>query len=84
MKKKTSKNEQIPDISHWNHRVIFEDGTFYLTEVYYNEKIKPIGWSEPIVVGDTIEELLEQLTLMSGACIKPVLEVKGNKLCTKK
>jgi hypothetical protein len=84
MNKKTSKKGTLPDFNHWNHRVVYENEVFGICEVIYDKKNKPYAWSEPIVVSDTIEGLLQELTLMAGACIKPVLIAKKNKLWTKK
>jgi hypothetical protein len=78
-----TKAKKEPDFSHWNHRVIYEDGVFGICEVYYDKKIKPIAWTDPIIVAETVEELLHELTLMAGACIRPILKVKGNKLYEK-
>lgn len=84
MKKNTQKKQKTPDFSHWNHRVIYDNEVFGICEVHYDKKIKPIAWTDPIVIGETVEELLQELTLMAGSCIKPILEVKGNKLCKRK
>lgn len=95
MTNKHTKKDKIPtdkevynffygnNFSHWNHRVIYENGVFGICEVHYDKKIKPIAWTEPIVIADTIEELLQVLTKMAGACIKPILSIKGNKLYEK-
>ena len=60
----------------WNHRVLLEDdGTLGIHEVYYGDDGEPFACTEePFVVGDTKEELIEELTRMVACIAKPILE----------
>ena len=59
----------------WNHRVLrYEDGTFGIHEVYYNDDGEPWGFTEsPAAEGDNPEELIETLTRMVACIAEPVL-----------
>lgn len=65
---------------HWNHRVVrtVDDETLEVTlriaEVYYNSDTdKPFSYSEPFLVGETLEELTETVDRMKAALAQPVL-----------
>ena len=66
---------------HWNHRVVrswdeaFGTETFEICEVYYDNDGNVIGHTEAIsLVGNTMQELAEQLALMIECIDKPVIE----------
>jgi hypothetical protein len=58
----------------WNYRVLMhrddpDEIVLGLHEVHYNDG-KIVGWTEePIIVGDTVEELLRVLARMAGAVV---------------
>lgn len=65
-------------MSTWNHRVVKmddEDGTLLLAEVVYDEDGNPLGYHEPFMSSDTIEDLQELITRLSDALDEPVLDV---------
>lgn len=76
-------DQEYPDISHWNHRVIrrtFEIGDeiehqFGVYEVYYDTDGKPIMCTETPVApaGETIEELRTELERYTKALENPIL-----------
>ena len=69
-----AKKNPHPMMTHWNYRIFryknklkgYPDWeSFGLHEAYYDDKDKVEGWTEdPIIVGDSVEELLETLDMM--------------------
>lgn len=61
----------------WNYRIMTLDGgkTFEIHEVYYTSGGKPSSYTQnPISpVGDSITELMDDLTYMMEAFKKPIL-----------
>lgn len=64
-------------MSHWNHRVIeFEglDGPEYgIVEAYYDNDNKLVGHTDPMVVGESIENLRVILKWMEGCLDQPII-----------
>ncbi len=56
----------------WNNRVVNVDGTLMLAEVSYMGG-KPIGYCEPCIVGDDMDELRRVVARLTEALDKPVL-----------
>jgi hypothetical protein len=81
MKKNTQKKRKIPNITHWNYRVIKDRDFLSIYEVHYN-KNKPIAWTEETTFpsGETLEELKMDLLNYMSAIARPVLIIKNNKL----
>ena len=51
----------------WNYRIIKDDETYGLYEVFYNEKGEIALHSEnPDVVGESVDEIIKSLELMLG------------------
>ena len=50
----------------WHYQILkYKDGSFGLHEIYYDDDDKLIGHTEkPVSVGDTVEEILEDLEMM--------------------
>ena len=72
--------------SHWNYRIVAErgkDGSYFYSvrDVYYKDG-NPHSWgAEPQhPIGETAEDVITDLSLMSNASSAPLLVVKGNKL----
>lgn len=58
-------------MGHWNYRVMkYDVGGFGLCEVYYNEKGDIIGYTDPVVSGDDLDELHSTINLMKSALQK--------------
>ena len=70
--------------STWNHRVMClpsengGDDWFTIQEVYYEDGVV-VGYADPCVGGDTLEELKETITRFYGALGQPVLH--ENEFC---
>lgn len=61
-------------MSHWNYRVIYGDGEFWLAEVYY-EGDEPVAYSDPVpMVAESIKELDYMSFRLYSAFYKPMLE----------
>ena len=63
----------------WNYRVIkHAEQQFSIHEVYYDEEGKPHSMTvDPVsAFGETLEELKDDLLLISVALTKPVLDAK--------
>jgi hypothetical protein len=60
----------------WNYRLIQNGKVWFLAEVFYMHE-KPTGYSEPIIVGDSAEEVLEQLQTMWEDADMPHLIVEN-------
>ena len=61
----------------WNHRIVkttTEGECYELAEVFYDEDKKPYAYGEASIVGTTMQEISEQLSMFNSACTKPVLE----------
>lgn len=68
----------------WNYRIIKEDDSYSVCEVYYSRN-KPHSWSEPITIaGESTDEILEQLEMIVKDINSKVLVVKNNKLVASK
>ena len=51
----------------WNYRIIKDDETYGLYEVFYNEKGEIALHSEnPDVIGESVDEIIKSLELMLG------------------
>jgi hypothetical protein len=61
----------------WNYRILeVENGGFGLCEVYYHGNTKKIwGWTDPIVYGDTPEEIISSLGMMMSDAEKPIIKL---------
>lgn len=64
---------------HWNHRVVRvgmgEGACLVFAEVYYNDDTKkPYAWSDPAMVGDSLDELKELVGRLNEALNHPVLD----------
>ena len=74
-------------MSHWNYRVIrnrhteTDSVTYQVHEVYYREDGGIEGWTqEPVApLGETAEELREDIRYFLHAFRCPILEVRGNR-----
>ena len=56
----------------WNNRVVIIDDTYTIQEVYYKDD-KPVGYADPCLVGDDIEELARQIERFAECLKYPVL-----------
>lgn len=64
--------------THWNYRVVKEDGELSIREVYYKGKKIEAWAAEPSIVwGVNLEEISQSLELMKLALSKPILHVDG-------
>ena len=72
-------------MSHWNYRIIEEDGLLTLREVFYSKKGKPDSWTIDAISphGEDKADLLLNFHQMWIAFNKPILIVKGKKLKVK-
>ncbi len=63
-------------MTHWNYRLLYHEDRDQLQvhEVYYTDK-NPDAWieAEKAPIGDSIEEVNDVLTMMSGALKRPIL-----------
>ena len=65
--------------THWNHRVVKHQDNhaiwYQIHEVYYTDD-KPIGITQDAIapLGETLEELKEELARMLKACDTPILD----------
>ena len=70
----------------WNHRVLRHKNKrrvyYAVHEVFYNERGKPWLWTQgPIeVVGETVADIREELTMIQRALATPILEIHNKKL----
>ena len=48
----------------WNYRIIKNDKVYYVSEVFYDENWKIEWFSEPIVVWDSKQDLIEEIKVM--------------------
>jgi len=67
----------------WNYRVIdlteqAVDGEllYGIVEVYYDEQGNPEGYTDPFILGDSLQELEESLQMMFKSIQKPTLNPK--------
>jgi len=67
----------------WNYRVMdltdhSPDGEllYGIVEAYYDKQGNPEGYTDPLVLGDSLQELVETLELMHKAVDKPILNPK--------
>jgi hypothetical protein len=62
----------------WNHRVVkiveFEETLYMIQEDFYNGDDKPVGYTEPSVVSETMDGLRETIARMERALSQPVLD----------
>ena len=68
----------------WNYRII-KDGDYYsVCEVFYESK-KAVGWSDPITIGgESVEDILKQLEMITQDIKNEILEVNGDTLVASK
>lgn len=48
----------------WNYKVVQHDGYVGLHEVYYNKDGTIVGWTDPVQIGNDLEDLKGSLELM--------------------
>jgi hypothetical protein len=60
----------------WNYRIIKDNDGLRIFDVYYDEAGHPIATHAvpSYVYGDTVDDLREQLALMSEALVLPILD----------
>lgn len=63
----------------WNYRVMLRDGSYAVHSVYYADDGRVISWSvEPaLLIGESVEELGEELERFRRALCEPVLDYKA-------
>ena len=70
----------------WNYRMVKVKGTDFIliTEVYYDELLRPYGFIEPHdfnpICGESVEELKKNIQLIKKALIKPIIIIENNKI----
>jgi hypothetical protein len=66
----------------WNYRVVKSAHGLCLKEVYYNDAKEAELWTMVAMapMGETLSELVSDLSHMLEACAKPILVEKGEKL----
>lgn len=77
--------EVVLNLSHWNYRVVSCDQGYYISEVWYDDKLNIVGHTgrDYDVVGGLHEDATEiegNLTLVSQAFEKPILTEDGDTL----
>jgi hypothetical protein len=60
----------------WNYRIVKDNDGLRIFDVYYDEAGNPISTHEvpTYVYGDTVDDLRDQLALMSEALALPILD----------
>ncbi len=60
------KAKNLPKLEYWNYRIFrYKNGGLGVHETWYDKTNKPMTWTqEPIIVGDSVKELLHVLTMM--------------------
>ena len=70
----------------WNYRMVKVKGTDFIlvTEVYYDELLRPKNFIEPYdfnpICGESVEEIKKSIQLIRKALIKPIIIIENNKI----
>jgi hypothetical protein len=74
------------EMTTWNYRIIHEQDCYTVHEVFYNEDGTMYSWTEGEVgiVGNTLEECVEEYKMMAEAFSKPILKPYKNTLVEEK
>ena len=48
----------------WNYRIIKNNDIYYVSEVFYDENWKIEWFSEPVIVWDSKQDLIEEIKMM--------------------
>ena len=70
----------------WNYRMVKVKGTdsILITEVYYDELLRPNMYIDPLgfnpTCADSVEELKETIKFIRTALIKPIIIIENNKI----
>jgi hypothetical protein len=60
---------------HWNNRIVKDgDGSFFLVEMHYADGGKPLGYTEPCLVSETVEGLHEVYLRLAEAFKHPPVD----------
>jgi len=61
----------------WDYRIINTAGELAIHEVYYDKKGRVTAYTKPIALyGDTLEELIEDMSWQQAALFHPILDEK--------
>ena len=65
-------------LKYWNYRIVKENDSYSIREVYYNSNDKPTSWTKDadFLWTENVEDLNSILEMMIKGTKKPILEVK--------